>query len=329
MVGGTGGQPEGGVSGQPEAGDGGQSGAGAATGGAANGGTAAGGAATSGAGAGGAGAGGVSSKIPVGALVTRESHNCLAVARASGSVVNDADVVLRSCTDDPSQRWSTDAEGHLVASGLADAFLTSEDVAAGLGGQGGASFWVSAAVEPAVAQQQWSFENISLANDVGLCVDVPWGEFKAEAPVQLWVCHYEAPQQWTLDPTGLIRHGEYCIDIPHGDTTDGTLIELWYCKDPPEENQQFVLDHGRIRTYDGKCIGTAGDPSAKETRLEVVPCEMPTDTRPPGVSFRVTGTVMNQGACLDAGIGATGVSNQLALNPCDANAGGQFWNYFF
>jgi ricin-type beta-trefoil lectin protein len=272
-----------------------------------------------------AGAGGYVPRIPVGAIVSH-SGTCLAVAAMDGGGVEDSTAVLRSCADDPAERWSRDADEHLAASGVNDAFLTAPDDVGDRADSVGAEIWV-APLDTITTSQAWLFDGVYLVNDGGLCVDVPLGNFKSGAAIQLFKCHAGAAQKWTLSPTGLIRHGNWCFDLPNDQTADGTLVEIYACKDPPETNQQFTLVHGRIQLYGGKCLGVVGDATISETPLQIMPCPATTDGRPQGLSFRANGPIMNQGRCLEAEV-ASG-SSAVGLSPCSANAVGQAWDYYF
>jgi hypothetical protein len=79
-----------------------------------------------------------------------------------------------------------------------------------------------------------------------MCLDVPRGDFRAGAPLQIYRCQNSPNQQFTYDErTGRLSIGGLCVDAFLGPSgrpmQQGDRIGLWTCQGSP--NQQWVLSH--------------------------------------------------------------------------------------
>jgi hypothetical protein len=253
----------------------------------------------------------------VGALVAGDDR-CLAVAHALGTQV-DEPVALVRCGDDPRQRWSRDAESHLIAADAMHALLTATvDTYAA----------VAAVIEPADPSQLWKFDDVQLVSDAmsgggsNYCLDVPSGDFESGV-LQLFACHDSAPQLWTVTADGQIRQDSYCIDLPSGFDGDDTVFGIRSCNDPVSQNQRFILSKGRLRPLGSlKCSTVAYEPDYNPS-LEIAACDQ-SSARPPLQSFHIRGRIHNQGLCLTM----SSDSDAVFLATCNGYAE-QSWDFYF
>jgi hypothetical protein len=257
----------------------------------------------------------------VGAIVA-DDDRCLGVAQANGSRITNPRAALEPCGDDPKQRWTRDANSRLAALDLAGASLTAPEATTAADALiiGVAT---ASALAPPDPTQVWTFENVLLVNDGGLCLDVTNNDFGDNGPLELYGCHSSEPQLWTISSAGQIAQESFCIDLPSGNDADDTLFEIYTCRAPVADNQRFVLQAGRLKPLGSlKCV-TATDEAAANPTLRVEACDN-SRPRPPLQSFHIRGPIRNQGLCLTM----SGDSDALALAACDGR-NEQIWDYYF
>ena len=257
----------------------------------------------------------------LGAIVA-DDDRCLGIGQARGSQITNPSVVLEPCGDDPKQRWVRDADSRLAAPDLGSASLTAPEAPAVaepmLTGVAAAS-----ALEPPDPTQVWTFEDVLLVNDGGLCLDVTNNEFSDNAPLELYACHSDAPQLWTISSSGQIAQQSFCIDLPSGNDGDDTVFDIYTCHTPASDNQRFVLRAGRLKPLGSlKCV-TASDEAGSNPSLQLEGCDN-SRPRPPLQSFHIRGPIRNQGLCLTM----SGESAAVALATCDGSHQ-QLWDYYF
>jgi hypothetical protein len=229
---------------------------------------------------------------------------------------------LEPCGDDPKQRWTRDASSRLVALDLANAILTAPYGTAG-GDAALTGVAVASELEPLDASQLWTFEDVLLVNDGGLCLDVTNYDFRNNGSLELYGCHSDDPQLWTLSAAGQIAQQSFCVDLPSGNDADGSLFDIFTCHIPPADNQLFVFDAGRLRPLGSlKCV-TADDEAGGNPVLRLEGCDN-SQPRPPLQSFHIRGPLRNQGLCLTM----SGDSDQVSLAPCDGR-NQQIWDFYF
>lgn len=86
--------------------------------------------------------------------------------------------------------------------------------------------------------------------DSGRCLDIPNGDTKLGANLQLWDCNNTDAQDFIYDPnTKAIQSKKTpnrCLDIPQGKADYGVNIQLWDCNN--SDAQKFEYDNGAIKT---------------------------------------------------------------------------------
>lgn len=114
--------------------------------------------------------------------------------------------------------------------------------------------------------------------DMNKCVDIPNGDIKNGAKLQMWDCNGSDAQKFEYEEdSGVFRstkNPNFCWDIPGGNTANGSQLQLWECNGSAAQS----FKHNPIWDYTNDGLTCRRDPVTKSkirSRIGYAPTKCP------------------------------------------------------
>lgn len=170
---------------------------------------------------------------------------------------------------------------------------------------------------------------VTLTSKPFLCLDLPGGDAKNGAPIQIWPCNGLLNQLWWFD-TGSYQieyagGGDKCIDAG-GAMQGGTQLMLWDCNGLPQQKWSYDSKASRVYLANSpkNCMDLAGGDTKWGNKLQLWACNGLANQQwslRAGITIRMR---KSPNSCLDLYGGKT--DNGTPINIWDCNGmDHQFW----